>query len=48
MMLVAMDSKKTEELVRAMDVTVTKYRSHHKVVQIISVAQQGTELMMTV
>ena len=36
MMLVAMDSKKTEELVRAMDVTVTKYRSHHKVVHIIS------------
>ena len=36
MMLVAMDSKKTEELVRAMDVTVTKYRSHHKVVHITS------------
>ena len=35
-MLVAMDSKKSEELVRAMDVTVTKYRSYHKVIHIIS------------
>ena len=36
MMLVVMDSKKTEELVRALDVTITKYRSHHKVVHIVS------------
>jgi len=47
MMLVATDSKKTEELVRtldvtitklvrALDVTITKYRSHHKVVHIVS------------
>ena len=46
-MLVATDSKKTEELVRtldvtitklvrALDVTITKYRSHHKVVHIVS------------
>ncbi len=35
-MLVAMDSKKTEELVRTLDVTITKYRSHHKVVHIVS------------
>ena len=36
MMLVSMDSKKTEELMRAMDVTIVKYRSHHKVVHIVS------------
>ena len=36
MMLVAIDSKKTEELVRSLDVTITKYRSHHKVVHMIS------------
>jgi len=36
MILVAMDSKKTEELVPALDVTITKYRSHHKVVHIVS------------
>ena len=36
MMLVAMDSKKTEELVRALNITITKYRSHHKVVHIVS------------
>jgi hypothetical protein len=36
MMLVAMDSKKTEELVRALDATITKYRSHHKFVYIVS------------
>jgi hypothetical protein len=35
MMLVAMDSEKTEELVRALDVTIIKYRSHHKVVHIV-------------
>jgi len=36
MMLIAMDSKKTEELVRVLDVAITKYRSHHKVVHIVS------------
>jgi len=36
MMLITMDSKKTEELIRAMDITITKYRSNHKVVHIIS------------
>jgi hypothetical protein len=32
----AMNSKKTEELVHALDVVITKYRSHHKVVHITS------------
>jgi hypothetical protein len=36
MMLVAMDNKMTDELVRALDVTIIKYRSHHKVVHIVS------------
>ena len=36
MMLIAMDSKKTDELIRALDITITKYRSNHKVVHIIS------------
>jgi hypothetical protein len=36
MMLVAMDSKKTEVLVRALDVTITKYSSHHKFIYIVS------------
>ena len=35
-MSVSMDSKKTEELIRALDDTITKYCSHHKVVHIIS------------
>jgi len=35
-MLVAMDNKKTEEFIRALDVTITKYRSHYKVNHIVS------------
>jgi hypothetical protein len=41
MMLVAMDSRKTEELERALDVTITKYRSHHKVVHIVSIDHES-------
>ena len=41
MLVAAMDSKKTEELVRALDVTITKYRSHHKVVHIVSTDHQS-------